>query len=127
MRRTSWVMLALAVGCGNSDTPSGLLDGSTDARVDGVNEAAADAESNDSSSVSDGCVPPTTLATCIDVTCPSGEYYCTLTGTTTSHVVQCSGYDGGACGCASCGCVTVPAGCTCSTTLAAGVVVDCRK
>lgn len=73
------------------------------------------------------CLPLTQMSRCGGINCGVGSY-CTDVTQGPSPSALCNFLKQSACTtCASCGCVTVPSGCTCSETSFNGVVIDCRK
>lgn len=73
------------------------------------------------------CLPLTSMGRCAGLNCGIGSY-CTDVTQGPSSSALCGFFDKDKCGsCATCSCVTVPAGCTCTETTEYGVAIDCRK
>lgn len=110
MRNLVLVIALAALGCGTDPAPA------ADAGIDGTPEAEAGL-----------CLPLTSMGRCAGLNCGIGSFCTDITKGPQSNAL-CGYFDKAKCGsCATCSCVTVPQGCTCTETTSHGVAVDCRN
>lgn len=113
--RRSHLAVLLCIACGSASAP--------------VPPIPQDGGRGDASDAGDAalCLSLTQMSRCAGIGCGPGMFCTDMTqGPNKSGL--CGFFDTNVCAsCASCACVTIPAGCTCDESIANGVVVDCRK